>query len=188
MFSNSMKINFNSVKHYANSLFKKQKPSGVEPINYSKLEGLQSGIDVFNGLSMKELILLENKLSQILLKRGCSNGCVHCFCSAVPQPFVKQSPDKISTMSWEDFSSITEGFKELEKRLGNSTSIDFHKYPILPFSDADAMEITLKDSNNLQYDMLDIAKKVRDDMGRKTLFDTAGWSPNFAKSSCRKIC
>ena len=55
--------------------------------NYSMeyIEGLQYGIKVFKGLTMKEIQYLSENLHVIAVKRGCKNMCAHCYADAKPQ-------------------------------------------------------------------------------------------------------
>ena len=99
----------------------------------------------------------------------------------------------LKAMSWEDFEQITKGFAELDKRLGFTKK---HKNPIsnrpiiVPFIDADSMEITIKDKHGAEHIMMEIVHKINTDMHRSVLFDTAGWTPKNTKLQQRaeKIC
>ena len=170
---------YKNAQTYANSVIKNQKKFNIKAYDFNRLEGLQYGIGVFDGLNIKEILLLEEHLGNILLKRGCSNNCVHCFCEAIPQPIVQEGSSYISSMSYEDFSDITLAFKALRHRLGLSTLSNQIAKPIVPFLDADSMEITLKDKFGVEHDMLEIAQNFNNNMGRMTLFDTSGWTPTF---------
>ena len=47
------------------------------------------------------------------------------------------------------------------------------------------MEIILKDKNNFEYDMTEIAHQIHSNMNKKALFDTAGWNPKSKKMQKR---
>ena len=140
-----------------------------------KLEGLQHGIDVFKDLSMKEIQYLSENLHVIAVKRGCNNMCGYCYADAKPQN---------REMSWEDFTKITRGFKELKKRLHNldifgennpiSQSDPIYKTTEL-FYDADCMDLAIKDKSGVVYDFTKLATEIYESLGRRTVFDTSGW-------------
>ena len=144
------------------------------------LEGIQYGIEVFKGLSMKDIQFLSENLHVIAVKRGCNNMCGHCYADAKPSN---------REMSWEDFTLITRGFKKLRKRLGKlplfGENIDITKDDKLfqtteLFYDADCMNIAIKDKKGKVHDMRELITEVYESMGRKSCFDTAGWNPNNA--------
>ena len=81
------------------------------------IDGLQYGIKVFKGLTMKEIQYLSENLHVIAVKRGCKNMCAHCYADAKPQN---------REMSWEDFTAITRGFKTLRKRFEGLDDATLH--------------------------------------------------------------
>lgn len=141
------------------------------------IEGLQYGIDVFKGLSMKDIQYLSENLHVIAVKRGCNNMCSHCYADAKPSN---------REMSWEDFTSITNGFKKLRERLcgfplfgenlpvGSDSMIN--KTTEL-FYDADCMAISVKDKKGKVHDFRDLVTELYNGLGRRSAFDTSGWSP-----------
>ena len=139
------------------------------------LEGLQYGIKVFDGLTMKDIQYLSEGLHVIAVKRGCTNMCAHCYADAKPQN---------REMSWEDFTKITKGFKQLQERLHGldiwGSNMPYMKDNLLfksveLFYDADCMNMAIKDKNGKIYDFTDLATELNESLGRKTVFDTAGW-------------
>lgn len=153
----------------------------IYDFNLNKLNGIQEGIKVFEGLNIKEIAFIARSFLEIAVKRGCHNLCSHCYAEAVPP--VKENEDTINKMSWEDFSSLTDGFKELNNRLGfYITSPGIFKpngnlrYSA-PFHDADSSELVLKDKNGKEHDFIDIAEKIYESTGMGAIFDTAGWTP-----------
>ena len=147
-------------------------------ISMEPLEGLQYGIKVFKGLTIKDIQYLCENLHVIAVKRGCNNMCGYCYADAKPSK---------REMSWEDFTTITKGFKTFRKRLG-----DFHLFgenlpnlggnPLIPrstelFYDADCMNLAIKDKKGKLYDFTDLSAELYNSLGRKTVFDTSGWEP-----------
>ena len=174
---------FKKASNYAKSIIKKKGYIDLEKADLKKLEGLQNGIEIFEGMNMEQIRLLYKHLAVITMYRGCSNGCVHCFVDAKP---VKINPEVLQSMSWEDLNSITNGFQTLNQRLGykNNQQISGLFKTLAPFMDADSMEIALKDKNGIEHDAVDIAESIKK-MGKQTLFDTSGWSPKSAKMQKR---
>ncbi len=148
----------------------------LQHLNLEKLNGLQKGIRVFNGLSMKDIgFILKNP--SLLLNRGCPNNCIHCAYMATP--YSTQTYDK---MSFEDFTSFVDGIEELQNRIGKDVSI----CPKLNlFLDSDCMNIEVKDKNNKVYDYIDCVDYMNFDVFPPVLFDTAGWNPHSDKMQKR---
>ena len=146
-------------------------------ISMENLEGLQYGIKVFKGLTMKDIQYLSENLHVIAVKRGCNNMCGYCYADAKPSK---------REMSWEDFTTITRGFKKLRARLGNlhlfGENLPTNRDPIFTttevFYDADCMNIAIKDKKGKIYDMRHLITEIYDSLGRKSCFDTSGWNPD----------
>ena len=147
-------------------------------ISMEPLEGLQYGIKVFKGLTIKDIQYLCENLHVIAVKRGCNNMCGYCYADAKPSK---------REMSWEDFTTITKGFKTFRKRLGNlhlfgENLPDLGGNPFLSrstelFYDADCMNLAIKDKKGKLYDFTDLATELYKSLGRRTVFDTSGWEP-----------
>lgn len=145
------------------------------------LEGLQYGINVFKGLTMKEIQYISENLHVIAVKRGCNHMCGHCYADAKPQK---------SEMSWEDFTSITQGFKKIRERLhgldiyGENIPVS-KEDPILRvtelFYDSDCIDTVIKNKKGKEYDFIDLTNEIYNSMGRKSCFDTSGWQINHTK-------
>ncbi len=168
---------FIKAKCYADSFFLASKtfetPFILREFSMEPFEGLQYGIKVFKGLSMKEIQYLLENLHVIAVKRGCTNMCGYCYADARPSK---------TEMSFEDFSSIANGFKKLRKRFhgldlfGGKLTVDDPIYKTTElFYDADCMNIILKDKNGKSHDFTELSSKVYNDIGRLTVFDTSGW-------------
>lgn len=143
-----------------------------------QFEGLQYGIKAFNGLTMKEIQYLCENLHVIAVKRGCNNMCGYCYADAKPQK---------REMSWEDFKQITHGFKTLRKRFHNidiygenipGTKDDPIYHSTELFYDSDCMNLAIKDKKGRVYDFTELASELYNSLGRRTVFDTSGWSKN----------
>lgn len=173
---------FIKAKAYADNLYKYIRNSGkqndfiLRDFCLEPLEGLQYGIKAFKGLTMKEIQYLSENLHVIAVKRGCKNMCAHCYADAKPQK---------SEMSWEDFTSITRGFKTLRKRFHNldifGENIPISRDDVLYrttelFYDADCMNIAIKDKKGKLYDFTELATELYESLGRRTAFDTSGWN------------
>lgn len=187
----SSNISFSSVKSdvkpyltYKQKLFLNvQKPfayvmgdvGAAKNYNLAQLEGIQKGISVFDGLSLKEICFIGDNLSSICTTQGCYSKCSHCYADA-HKP-VKEKDDYINTMSFEDFYSLVNGFKELKVRTG----LDFIEknqnsdYIALVF-DADNLSVVLHDKNGKEHDFIELNKLLFDATGRRAIFDTSGWN------------
>ena len=147
-------------------------------LSMEPLEGLQYGIKVFKGLTIKDIQYLSENLHVIAVKRGCNNMCGYCYADAKPSK---------REMSWEDFTTITKGFKTFRKRLGDFPLFgenlpDLDGNPLIPrstelFYDADCMNVAIKDKKGKLYDFTELATELYNSLGRKTVFDTSGWEP-----------
>ena len=153
--------------------------------NLDLLEGIQYKIDVFKGLTMKEIQYLCEGLHVIAVKRGCNHMCGHCYADAKPSN---------RAMSYEDFHKIMDGFKTLRKRLHNidiygenfpSANGDLIFLSTELFYDADCMDIVLKNKKGKEFDFTQLTKELYDSMGRKSVFDTSGWYRNNPKMQKR---
>lgn len=140
-----------------------------------KLNGIQKGIRVFDGMNMKEIAFIMNNLTEIAVFRGCYNNCAHCYADAKPP--IKESPTQTAKMEWEDFELLCNGIKELNKRLGFSINHQFNNKNqyMTAFHDADCSQIYLKDKSGKTHDWSEIAQKLYEATEVKQIFDTAGW-------------
>lgn len=150
-----------------------------QSIDYDKLDGIQSGIPVFEGLNIAQIVFLSRRLSSVMVTRGCKNNCVHCFADAKAPMHLKTEDDKktkINKISYDDFSSLTKGFKELNKRLGGTLFKQSADYQAL-FYDSDSIDTLLIDKKGKIHDYIDLAEQLYKATGVPQIFDTAGWSP-----------
>lgn len=153
----------------------------IYDFDLNKLEGIQEGIEVFEGLNFKEIAFIARTLFSVNTNRGCYNMCSHCYANAMPP--VKESETLINKMSWEDFESLTNGFKELNRRLGFYISapklggFNGGERYITAFHDADCMTLNLVDREGNRHDFIDIANALSESTGFRSIFDTTGWTP-----------
>ena len=156
----------------------------INMYNINRLEGIQEGIDVFKGLSMRQIKYLAQHSTEFVLQRGCHNMCAHCYASAMP-PSYQKAPDKINKIDFEDFEKLYYGFQELNKRLGFSIFKNSQNEYNTLFHDADSSTIFLQDKNGKVYDYLDLAKMVNELTEKEIVFDTAGWNIQDKKTQER---
>lgn len=174
------------LSHKRTELEAEQKHIYIGRFNLKNLEGIQKGITIFKGLNLKELALISQKNHGILVSRACPNGCAHCYNDA--QPRKKETENHINAMSFEDLKSLTDGYDELNKRLGFSIFTPFIptiKTYIPPFYDADCMDITVKDKHGKEHDLIEINNMLQKITERPTLIDTCGWNTKSEKTSQR---
>lgn len=192
-FSGGFPLNVHSPKYFAaktylcmaKQAYKKVKTLDLYMFDLNKLDGIQEGINVFKGLNMKEIAFVADTIAEITVNRGCRNICAHCYASAKAP--IKETANQINKMSWNDFTSLTDGFEELNKRVGFSIfSQKSNKHAmIIPFHDADCSSIVLKDNDGKEHDFIDIAEKFEKVFNLPILFDTAGWNIQDVKAQKR---
>lgn len=192
-FSGGFPLNVHSPKYFAaktylcmaKQAYKKVKTLDLYMFDLNKLDGIQEGIEVFKGLNMKEIAFVADTIAEIPVNRGCRNICAHCYANAKAP--VKETANTINKMSWNDFTSLTDGFEELNKRVGFSIfSQKSNKHAmIIPFHDADCSSIVLKDNDGKEHDFIDIAERFEKVFNLPILFDTAGWNIQDVKAQKR---
>lgn len=158
-------------------------PRDLSDYNLDKLDGIQYGINIFKGLNMREIAFLFEDLHGIAINRGCSNQCLHCYANALPPQ--KEHGQFINKMSFEDFIELTEGIKELKKRIGvQPVTLKNSSYTDM-FYDSDCMEIVLYDKQGKEHDLTELHEIFYDAIDYPSIFDTAGWNPNNKKLQTR---
>lgn len=148
--------------------------------NLSRLNGIQRGIKVFKGLSMKEIAFLYDHFYNVSISRGCGNRCAHCYAEAVPQHFAQDS-DKIRNASFEDFKSLMKGIKTLNKRLGFQAIKENNLHSQSLFYDSDSIESEMLDKAGKIYDFTEANDLLYDATHIAGIFDTTGWHPKNEK-------
>lgn len=159
--------------------------SKLSDFNLNKLNGIQKGIEVFEGLSMKDIAFLYTNLLEIAINRGCSNGCSDCYVKAIPQQHFEENSDTISKMAYEDFNSLMNGVGELNQRLGFKALKRNDVGHISLFRDSDGIELEMKDENGKIYDFTEANDLYYKTINQKGLFDTSGWPPRHKKYQAR---
>lgn len=192
-FSGGFPLNVHSPKYFAaktylcmaKQAYKKVKTLDLYMFDLNKLDGIQEGINVFKGLNMKEIAFVADTVAEITVNRGCRNICAHCYASAKAP--IKETANKINKMSWNDFTSLTDGFEELNKRVGFPVVVQKkNKHAMaIPFHDADCSSIILKDNEGKEHDFIDIAERLDKAFHLPVLFDTAGWNIQDVKAQKR---
>ena len=154
--------------------------------NLKKLDGIQEGIKVFEGLNIKEIALILTSLGEIAVNRGCKNNCSHCYADA--KPSIRPNETHTGKMLWEDFISLVGGIKELNNRLGfystGQQAVGIGRY-YSPFHDSDSVDIVLKDKQGNEHNYIDITNLLGTVLALPVVFDTSGWSPNDKKAQAR---
>lgn len=192
-FSGGFPLNVHSPKYFAaktylcmaKQAYKKVKTLDLYMFDLNKLDGIQEGINVFKGLNMKEIAFVADTVAEITVNRGCRNICAHCYASAKAP--IKETANQINKMSWNDFTSLTDGFEELNKRVGFPIVVQKkNKHAMaIPFHDADCSSIILKDNEGKEHDFIDIAERLDKAFHLPVLFDTAGWNIQDVKAQKR---
>lgn len=192
-FSGGFPLNVHSPKYFAaktylymaKQAYKKVKTLDLYMFDLNKLDGIQEGINVFKGLNMKEIAFVADTVAEITVNRGCRNICAHCYASAKAP--IKETANQINKISWNDFTSLTDGFEELNKRVGFPVVVQKkNKHAMaIPFHDADCSSIILKDNEGKEHDFIDIAERLDKAFHLPVLFDTAGWNIQDVKAQKR---
>ena len=190
---------YKKAQKYANLISKTPnflllKEKSLQNLNLKKLEGLQYGIPVFSGMSMKEIAFSIDSIHTVATLRSCDNACLHCYADARPNKKFENTEGLTNRMTFEDFKNLTDGITELKKRLGNikinsskkgnPRGEDIYKASSL-FHDSDCINIYLIDKNGNQQTFNKLNKMLIDSTGQKGFFDTAGWNPNDKKAQDR---
>lgn len=147
-------------------------------LDAKKLEGMQAGINVFEGVSMPEIKFMTKFLEALNLVRGCKNRCGHCLRNA--QLPLRQDGNTINTILWDDFLSFTTGVRELSERLG--ASIFKGNPPIALFDDANGIELKSFDLNAKPHNLAEAVRLFFEKIKHPMSIVNAGWDKNDAHS------
>ena len=145
------------------------------PFDFKKFEGIQKGIPVFEGVSLPEIFFIGRNFNYVPLQRGCRNLCSHCFLSAeIPK---KPTADTISSILWEDLTSLTSGIKELRTRLPQDfLSYETEHHHVNMFLDSEQMVAKVFDQKGMPHNVAEASKEAYSATGAPFLVDTAGWN------------
>lgn len=174
---NLLKNAINFAQKHKGGLARQYKNCSMNLETIERLEGIQTGIDVFKDLSLKEILFSLNNIYGLAATRGCYNHCAHCYASAPPMG--RETGTVINRMSYEDFNKLFSGIDELTKRLGFSP---INNQEVATFFDSDSMNTILHDKFGKEYDFTDIAKLIKEKSGKTAQFNTAGWNLNDKKA------
>lgn len=159
------------------------KKGNILKADLDKLNGIQHGIKVFAGMSMKEIAFLYDNFHAIATNRGCPNQCAHCYAEAIPPS--RMGSGVLSEMAFEDFKSLFEGISELNQRLGfNAIKNTTKDYSPL-FLDSDCMNLEIKSEDNKILDFRHLNDLMFESTGIVGIFDTSGWVPTSLKHQKR---
>lgn len=173
-------IEYKKAKQYlANEIKEHGIPNNMKYFDLEKLNGIQNGIKIFEGMNAKEIAFICDNINEIATYRGCSGYCGHCYTNAKSP--IKEDNKHINKMSFEDYKTLTDGFKTLRQRLGFNPYKSCYYPDISLFRDADCLEIELKDKQGNTYDFIDLANMAYDSFKKEILFDTRGWSKSNKK-------
>ena len=175
----SVDTNYKLAKTYLERVIsEKGIPNSLKDLDLKKIEGIQSGLKIFEGMNIKEIAFICHNLNEIAIYRGCSGHCAHCYANA--EAPIKEDDKHINKMSYEDYIAIMRDFKSLRERLGFNP-ISTVSDDVSLFRDADCLELELKDNNGEIYDFIDLSNIAFDSLGKQILFDTHGWSKSNIK-------
>jgi len=169
---------YESAKKYAEEFKNKNKNALIidtADIDFDKLEGIQNGIKVFEGLTMKEILFIFDNLQVISATRNCSSHCSHCYVAA-DYP-VRENENNTNRMTFEDYSNLLEGIGELNKKIGISFLSSNKDKMLSLFQDSDCIDTYLYDKEGNKHDFIELNKIMYDITERPGLFDTSGWNP-----------
>lgn len=164
-----------SIARYLKSL-PKEVLSGDFPLdktNVNQLEGIQTDIPIFDNVSMQEIKFLLKNFSVLNIAQGCNNGCSHCLRNA-------KKTITPNSISWEDLTNFTNGFKKLSERLGINV-FSGNKWIAL-HDDFNPPEVTIKDINGNKYNYFDAVKNVFEALNLPIETVTSGWNAKDLRS------
>ena len=143
----------------------------LEKVNLRHLEGIQSGIPLFdngrNVVSMPNIGFISKRLETLDLYRGCDVGCTHCLKDATHLPKNKRS------ILFEDLIRFTEGFKTLSERLGFN-ALSGNKYLNI-IDDSNPTDFPIRGLTE-QHSISEGIKLIYENLKLPVLFVTSGWN------------
>lgn len=138
--------------------------SPLEFLDPRKIEGIQEGISLFEGVSMPEIKFMTKWFESLNLLRGCNNGCNHCL---------RDAKGPIKSILWEDFLRFVNGFSKLNERLG--FNVFESGVPVSLFDDSDPILLASNDLNGNKHNIAEAVKLLHDNLNTPISFVTAGW-------------
>ena len=148
-------------------------------LDVDKVEGLQKGIKLFDGINLKDIAFITKKLETLNFFRGCSVGCTHCLKDA-------KCKNSIKSVLFEDIKRFTQGFKELSERFGFNI-LNGIKYLSIT-DDANPSDVLIKGLER-NHTVAEGIKLISDNLGISSLYVTSGWNKNsiIAQSGAEEI-
>ena len=136
-------------------------------VNTKLLEGVQKGIPLFEGVNLKDIGFISKFLETVNLFRGCTVRCSHCLKAS-------EAPQKGNeSILFEDLEKFTDGFKELNERLGFNV-LEGNEY-INIIDDANPSDLPIKGLER-DHSIVEGMKLIYDKLKIPTLFVTSGWN------------
>ena len=158
----------------------------LEKIDLKKIEGIQTGIPLFEGINLETVKFLTKWFQVLNLTRGCREKCTFCLRDAKTP--LKETHNTINTILWEDLLRFTEGFGKLGERLGvNPFQGNSH---ITLFEDANLPDAIIKDNNGTEHSIKDAIQNIYENIRLPFVFVTSGWNINNKKvqKAAEEIC
>lgn len=155
------------LKNVSDEVSKSEFP--LQHLDMKKLEGIQRGIPLFDGVSLEEIKFLTRNFSILNIARGCVARCSHCLRNAKPLQSGKKG-----TILWEDLQRFTSGFEQLNNRTGFDVlrGNDF----LLLHDDFNPPVFSVKDINGTVHNYKDAVKLVFEKLNIPIETVTSGWT------------
>lgn len=158
----------------------------LERINLSRIEGIQEGISLFEGVRMEDIRFLIKWFQVLNIARGCREQCTFCLRNALAP--IKETANQINTILWDDLKRFTEGFSTLSERLGfNILQGNSH---ITLFEDANLPVAKIKDSKGDIHSTREALQEIYERLGLPLVLVTSGWNvqDKFSQKSAEELC
>ena len=156
------------------STYVRELPNAVKLSKYpltkmdsAKLEGIQYGIPLFEGVKFDDIAFITKQLETLNLFRGCKWGCKHCLKNAMAP-----KPGRESIL-FEDLKRFVYGFKQLSERLGFDV-LNGNKYLNI-IDDSNPIDVPIKGLSR-EHSVAEGMKLIYEKLGIPTLFVTSGWT------------
>jgi len=135
-------------------------------LNPKQIEGILDDIEVFKGLTVYDLYLMNN-MEWLLFQRGCPESeCSHCMFNAKKET---------TTMVWDNLVKLADGMGELIERLGFNPFTN--KKGISPFIDSDPLLLKSYDIHGGVHNIAEAQELFYDRTKLNFGLITAGWNP-----------
>lgn len=147
-------------------------------MNLNKLDGIQKGIPLFEGVKIEDIAFAANRFETLNLFRGCSVGCSHCLKNA--------KPIENGTILFEDLMRFLDGFKTLNERLGFNV---FQKSKYVSIADdANPSDFPIKGKERV-HTLGEAVKAIYEKISLPPLIVTSGWNrgSKYAQSSSEEL-